>query len=220
MTGYILIFLAIAGATVTSHAFLLMCYVVSCYRAWVKADGADGFLSIAGRAIVAAVAYGASAAVLAVPLFVLAGIFAFSPGLASELDIFPGLAAFAVAATYGLPFEASGGDFPIVIGVVLIAFFVLGLVTMLPGLGYGSKRLWAGFGMAAYLTYLSCYAAYVFPQIDAHQDHYIAGSILVVACVSLAAGATRLCLWTIASLPESNPSLLASPSILPPGHSL
>jgi hypothetical protein len=114
-----------------------------------------------------------------------------------------------------LTFFIVGWDYPLAIALVLIAFFVLGLVTMLPGLGYGSKRLWGIIGLAAYLAYLSAYAAYVFSQISANQGHYIAGFVVTVASVSLAAGVLRLFLRFSAWLFKSNPPATLAPASAP-----
>ena len=215
MTTWSVILLAIAGVTLTSHTFLLMCYVVSCYRAWTKAEGADGFLRVAGRAILATMAYGALASVMGMPLFVLLGLLGSSPGLTAEAHPFAGLAVYAVVATFALTFFIVGWDYPLAIALVLIAFFVLGLVTMLPGLGYGSKRLWGVIGLGAYLAYLSAYAAYVFAQIAANQGHYIAGFVVTVASLSLAAGVMRLYLRFSAWLTKSNPPAPLAPASAP-----
>jgi hypothetical protein len=161
------------------HTVVLMWHVMACHRVWKRADGVEGFLRVAGRAMAGTAVYSAIAVVQWVLVLGFAGILSMSPEAVTKLNLPAGLAFGTAVATFLLPWQATSGSLPLAFVVVLASFFLLGLATMLPGLGYGSKVAWGAIGVMAY-------AAYLFISIGVLQELY-AGAAALVAASTLAA---------------------------------
>src|SRR5205823_740439 len=112
-------------------------------------------------------------------------LLAMSPEATTKLRLPAGLAFGTAVSTFLLPWEVTSGRLPLALVVVLASFFLLGLATMLPGLGYGSKVIWGAIGLAAY-------AAYLFISLAVSQNLYAGGAVVITAGILLAGGTMGL----------------------------
>src|SRR6266513_1740078 len=93
-----------AGAMITAHTLVLMCYVRVCYRVWTQPRTDKGYLGVAYRAFMGAVTYAGVGGALGLPLICSVSLLSMSPELASNLSSPLGLVERVAHATFGLPF--------------------------------------------------------------------------------------------------------------------
>lgn len=149
------IFNILAGGIITAHILVLMWFARACCKVWKQGDILEGFEAIVGRAVLGTGIYGSLAVVLVGPFFILAWtVGALSPGVAASGSMHTELADRVPAAAFLWPLIVTSGNFAVAIVLVLTSFILLGIVTMLPGLGYGSKAVWGAIGLAGYAAYL------------------------------------------------------------------
>ena len=135
----------------------------------------------------------------------MAALLSMGPELASKLDLPVGLAFGTAYATF-LPLSFSGLNLPSTVIAVFASFYVLGLVTMLPGLGYGSKVLWGAIGVAAYAAYLLVGIVIVITQA-----FYFWSIILIPASIMVAGGIRWVSLKILLSVAADAASRKARP---------
>ena len=67
----------------------------------------------------------------------------------------------------------------VALAITLTSFFLLGVATMLPGLGYGSKLAWQAVGLGSYGIYL-------FVALAVSQNNYMMGTLVIAVGMLLA----------------------------------
>jgi hypothetical protein len=159
-------FVTWAGAAIAAHTLVLMRFAGACLSVWKQPRAGKKYIEIARRALMGAVAYAGVGAALGLPLLCSAIFVSISPERFSYLSWALGLDERVALATFGLPLVVRALEWAFLGGplVVLATFFLLGLLTMLPATGRGSKVTWGAVGLAANAAYLTITIAAPAPE--------------------------------------------------------